>query len=316
MECRFCSSVQQTLMELFYRNLLAGFTVGEALRKAELTISSLSATSAPYFRAAFGSYGTCHEGMFIRQGVGRMKITTMTILIALALIPIEGGPNHPLQSTPKPQQTLDLILGGPFVFVRESNCLNKTEDCIAVWIPDVASHSKPILFGFEGQFYELERMPADYTLTGMTPSAVSGYNFLYPVTGASSWVIPGKTLHIPPAPKKKPYLILKLPIPKEIVPWNADPLEPSITSPALYAPGKQSFATMTILRYAYDDSNPLVLSSPPAHGSKGLELNLEAPSVGSEHVLLIQVIPQKPDPAGDEHQHSKEAYKGSLQRWV
>ena len=238
-----------------------------------------------------------------------MKITTMTILIALALIPIEGGPNHPLQSTPKPQQTLDLILGGPFVFVRESNCLNKTEDCIAVWIPDVASHSKPILFGFEGQFYELERMPADYTLTGMTPSAVSGYNFLYPVTGASSWVIPGKTLHIPPAPKKKPYLILKLPIPKEIVPWNADPLEPSITSPALYAPGKQSFATMTILRYAYDDSNPLVLSSPPAHGSKGLELNLEAPSVGSEHVLLIQVIPQKPDPAGDEHQHSKEAYK-------
>jgi hypothetical protein len=238
-----------------------------------------------------------------------MKKITMTILIALALVPIDGIRSHLAQSTPKSQQTLDLILGGPFVFVRQSNCLNKNEDCIAVWIPDVASHTKPILFGFEGQFYELERMPADYTLTGMTPSTVSGYNFLYPVVGASSWVIPGKTLHIPPAPKKKPYLILKLPIPKEIVPWNADPLEPSITSPGSYAPGKHSFATMTILRYAYDDSKPLVLSSPPAQGSKGLELDLKAPSAGSERVLVIQVIPQKPDPAGDEHQHSKEAYQ-------
>jgi CHAT domain-containing protein len=52
------SAVTATLMELFYRNLLAGCTVAEALRKAELTISSLSATSAPYFWAAFGSYGT------------------------------------------------------------------------------------------------------------------------------------------------------------------------------------------------------------------------------------------------------------------
>lgn len=239
-----------------------------------------------------------------------MKKTLMTMLMALTLVPIEGGSSHPVQSAPRSQQTLNLILGGPFVFVRQSNCLNKNEDCIAVWIPDVASHTKPILFGFEGQFYELERMPADYTLTGMTPSKVSGYNFLYPVKGASSWVIPGKTLHIPPAPKKKPYLILKLPIPNDIVPWNADPLKPSVTSPAPYAPAKgQSFATMTILRYTYDDSKPLVLSSPPAPGSKGLELNLEAPSIGSERVLVIQVVPRKPDPSGDEHQHSKEAYE-------
>lgn len=238
-----------------------------------------------------------------------MKKTMAITLIALALIPMEGSSHHSVQSAPRSPQTLNIILGGPFVFVRQSNCLNNNEDCIAVWIPDVASHSKPILFGFEGQFYELERMPADYTLTGMTPSKSSGYNFICPVKGASSWVIPGKTLHIPPAPKKKAYLILKLPIPKEIAPWNADPLEPSVTSPAPYTPGKgQSFATMTILRYDYDDSKPLVLNSPPVNGSKGLDLNLEAPGVGSERVLVIQVIPRKPDPTGDEHKHSREAY--------
>lgn len=88
-------------------------------------------------------------------------------------------------------------------------------------------------------------MPSDYTLTGMTPSAASGYNIIYPVPGASSWILPGKTLQIPPIPKKKPYVILKLPIPKEIAPWNADPLEPTITSPAPYTPGQQSYATMT-----------------------------------------------------------------------
>jgi CHAT domain-containing protein/tetratricopeptide (TPR) repeat protein len=52
------SAVTARLMEQFYDNLLAGLTVGEALRKAELTISSAPATSAPYFWAAFGSYGT------------------------------------------------------------------------------------------------------------------------------------------------------------------------------------------------------------------------------------------------------------------
>ena len=239
-----------------------------------------------------------------------MKKTMVTTLIALALVPIQGSSSHSVQSPPRSKQTFNLILGGPFVFVRQSNCLNKTEDCIAVWIPDVKSHSKPTLFGFEGQFYELERMPADYTLTGMTPSNEPGYKFVWPVKGASSWVIPGKTLHVPPAPKKKPYLILKLPIPKEIAPWNADPLEPAVTSPVPHTPEKgQSFATMTILRYDYDDAKPLVLSSPPVQGSKGLEFNLEAPSVGSERVLVIQVVPRKPDPTGDEHKHSKEAYK-------
>src|SRR6266478_2690493 len=67
-------------------------------------------------------------------------------------------------SETKGVHTLDLVLGGPFVFVRESNCLNGA-DCLKVWIPNVLSHSKPILFGFQGQFYELESLKTDYTLT-------------------------------------------------------------------------------------------------------------------------------------------------------
>jgi hypothetical protein len=239
-----------------------------------------------------------------------MRKTMRRVLVVLAMFTLSGCPKEPRESvrgTAKSVHTLDLILGGPFVFMRQSNCINMTDDCIAVWIPDVASHGKPILFGFESQLYELERMPADYTLTGMI--AAANFNPLTPVTGASSWVIPGKTLKIPPTPQKTPYLILKLPIPKEIVPWNADPLEPTITSPVMYAPGKQPFATMTIFRYDYDDSKLLELTSPPVSGSKGLELDLEVPSVGKERVLMMQVIPQKPDPAGDEHQHSREAYQ-------
>jgi tetratricopeptide (TPR) repeat protein len=52
------SAVTARLMEQFYDSLLAGFTVAEALREAELKIGSVPATSAPYFWAAFGSYGT------------------------------------------------------------------------------------------------------------------------------------------------------------------------------------------------------------------------------------------------------------------
>jgi CHAT domain-containing protein len=45
-------------MEEFYSKVLSGETVAEALRHAELDIRSLPETSAPYFWAAFDSYGT------------------------------------------------------------------------------------------------------------------------------------------------------------------------------------------------------------------------------------------------------------------
>jgi hypothetical protein len=238
-----------------------------------------------------------------------MRKTILGIVIAAATLTLAGCPDEPAQRNSRSPHTLNLILGGPFVFVRQSNCLNGA-DCLEVWIPDVPSHSKPVLFGFQGQFYELERLQAGYTLTGMVPAA--NYIPLAPVTGSSSWIIPGKTLHASSTPTVAPYLILRFPIPKEIVPWNADPLDPKITSPVPYAPGKQSSATMTILRYDYDDSQLLELTSPATAGSTGIDLHFEALTVGNERALVIQVIPQKPLPGQDEHIHSREAYKAAL----
>lgn len=202
--------------------------------------------------------------------------------------------------------TLNLILGGPFVVVRESNCLNGS-DCLKVWMPKVPAHSKPILFGFQGQFYELESMKTDYTLTGMTPA--QDWTPLLPVAKTESWIIPGKTLHASPTPKKAPYLILVLPIPKQIVPWNADPMSPNITAPVAYAPGEYSRATMNILRYDYDDFQVLQLNAPAAAGAHAVDLHFAPLGVGNERVVMITVIPQKPLPGEDEHKHSHEAAK-------
>jgi tetratricopeptide (TPR) repeat protein len=52
------SATTARLMQEFYSKVLSGETVAEALRQAELDIRSSPETSAPYFWAAFDSYGT------------------------------------------------------------------------------------------------------------------------------------------------------------------------------------------------------------------------------------------------------------------
>lgn len=52
------SVVTARLMDKFYSNVLAGQSIAEALRLAELEISGSPDTDRPYFWAAFGAYGT------------------------------------------------------------------------------------------------------------------------------------------------------------------------------------------------------------------------------------------------------------------
>jgi hypothetical protein len=223
-----------------------------------------------------------------------MRRVTLGILTAIVALALTG--------CPKPPKTLDLIFGGPFTFVRQSKCIGGAEDCIAVWLPDVPGHSKPILFGINGQLNELD--PGDYQLLGMTAGPLTQTT---PVPKTAVWTLPGKKLQIPPAPKN-PYFTLKLPVPREIVPWNADPLVPSIVSPSPYSMDEQPhLATMVILRYTYDGAQQLTLL-----GNK-IQMTLNTPKVGNEHVLTIHVIPPKPAQGEDPHAHSKEAFLKTLE---
>ena len=226
-------------------------------------------------------------------------------LLTLALAFCLGAcPKQSAAPATQSSHMLDIILGGPFVFMRQSNCLNG-KDCLKIWIPAVPSHSNPILFGLQGQLYQFESPKTDYTLIGMTPA--QNWTPLHPVVGSDVWTINGKTFHASAIPKKDLYLSLSLPIPKEIAPWNADPMTPKITSPVPNTPEQHSLATMTILRYDYDDSQILQLTAPASKKSDGVDISFKPLAVGNERVVLIEVIPKQPRYGEDDHIHSHEA---------
>jgi hypothetical protein len=92
-------------------------------------------------------------------------------------------------------------------------------------------------------------------------------------------------------------------MPREIVPWNAEPMQVSSTAPVPPATTQQILATLVILRYDFQDSDQLQMND-----ASGAFWKAVPEKAGNERVLLIGIIPQDPTASEDPHIHAGEAF--------
>jgi hypothetical protein len=123
-----------------------------------------------------------------------------------------------------------------------------------------------------------------------------------PVLSAAILSVSASGGHLPQIPIN-PFAKIELPTPREIVPWNADPIQISSTTPVPPATAQQTLATLTILRYDFQDSDNLQMNDASGPFWKPLPL-----TSGNERILLIGIIPQDPAAGEDEHVHATEAF--------
>ena len=105
------------------------------------------------------------------------------------------------------------------------------------------------------------------------------------------------------APKKKPYMTIKLPIPRQIVPWDADPITVSDSSTESSAATTPRLSTLTILRYDFQDGDAPEMTAlgQPTWKPKPIPY-------GTERVLVIAVTTPKAQTGEEEHKPARDAF--------
>jgi hypothetical protein len=199
--------------------------------------------------------------------------------------------------------SLDIIVGGPFAFVEAQSCAPSSQPCLEVWAPAVAGHTGIIGFGGSGELKQFTGGDYDFTV-GVHPAGSTGVDA--PVVGASILTVSAASAHLPPTPSS-PYATIKLPMPREIVPWNADPMQIASTTPVPSTTTPQTLATLTVLRYDFQDSNMLEVDD-----ASGAFWKPHPFPSGNERVLLIGIIPQDPAVGEDQHVHATEAFNSMM----
>jgi len=209
--------------------------------------------------------------------------------------------NKPI--TPASAPTLDIIVGGPFIFVQGASCGTQPPPCLAVWAPRVKGHTMIIGLDANGQFKAFDTGAYDFT-PGVRPSGKT--SIVTPVQDASIYPVSAKTQNIASLPKKKPFATLIFPTPREIVSWNADPITISSNGSPTSAVASKNLATLTVLRYDYQEGDTLEVKA-------GADTFWKPQPIknGTERILIIGFVPQNPTPNEDEHAHAIEAFQAA-----
>jgi hypothetical protein len=189
--------------------------------------------------------------------------------------------------------SFDIILAGPFAYVQNS-------DTLEVWIPKVEGHNRPFGVGTgDSVVRSFDSGNYDFT-TGIQPSKVT--KLLAPVQGASVFQLSRAKNTIRKSPGKGLFMTIKLPIPREIIPWNADPIQIDSANPPKTTP--ELLSTVVILRFDRTAGDSPLMTAPG-------EANWQPKSedTGTEHIILLGVNPPEPSQGEDEHVHAKHAFK-------
>jgi len=191
-------------------------------------------------------------------------------------------------------QSLDIFFGGPFVFVQEA-------DSVTVWIPSVKGHSDP--FGVSSDFDTRPFGKGSYDFTTGVRPATMPSKVINPVKLGSVLSLSKSLDNLSGRPAKQPYMTIKLPIPREIVTWNADPITVSGAPSGSTSASTPRLSTLLILRFEFKqgDSPVLTLNGKQAWKPKPLKL-------GSENVLLVSVTPKHANTDEEQHQHARKAF--------
>lgn len=243
------------------------------------------------------------------------KVLILMSSLAIAFWFASCGSTLPAQTTAadlgKSQQpsaavskaTLNIIVGGPFVFVQGAPCGSQPPPCLAVWAPKVKGHTSIIGLAAQVQFQQFDTGDYDFT-TGVRSSPTT--TLVTPVQNASIYSASSTKQKIAATPKKKPFVTLTLPTPREIVSWNADPMTISSKGSAAPAQATDNLATLTILRYDYQESDALEVKIATQTFWKPQPLKY-----GSERIIVVGFVPPNPAASGDEHKHALEAFSAA-----
>jgi hypothetical protein len=207
--------------------------------------------------------------------------------------PSASEPTHTEAAKPAPgPPTLDLIIGGPFIFVQNANDLT-------LWIPDVKGHSKPLGFDEGAEPRSFEKGDYDFT-KGLRAAAAT--KILVPVRGGGMLSFSRSKYGLSTRARKSPYLTVKLPTPREILPLNADPITVSDPTTGATAASTARLSTLTILRYDFQAGDV------PEMDGQGQPWKARPIDHGTEHILVLAIIPPQPQNGQDEHKHARDAF--------
>ncbi len=209
-------------------------------------------------------------------------------------------PGPPANLTGGIQRTLDVVLMGPFAVLDCSNGKG-----IRLLVPSVDGHEPPRI-GYPHNYLDLK--PGEYEL-GIPGLRTNTMEIRKPVdkTAALSF---GTKEACPTTPNPKcVYVCVDLPIPMQIVPWNAD--RARVSTPGGDQPHWRRLATALVLRYPVPDFKGIKLSqaddSKPCGRKKPCDLTPEQNE--PEGILTLVLEPKSVD---SDHKHALDGFRGLM----
>jgi hypothetical protein len=200
--------------------------------------------------------------------------------------------------------TLDIVVGGPFVFVEKVSCKSPGGYCLAIWAPKIKAHTTIVGIAAQAQYQQFDSGDYDFT-TGLHGSMNTAV--VSPVQGASIYQVPTRLQNATSSPAVKAFATLILPMPHQIVAWNADPMKISANGSAAPTTNvADNLATLTVLRYDYQDGD-----APEVSNADGTFWKPVPVKSGSERIIIIGFVPPNVTGTQNAHKHAVEAFNAA-----
>lgn len=207
------------------------------------------------------------------------------------------------EKPPKPAATtspsLDIIVGGPFVLLEKVACKVGSGSCLALWAP--RAHSKMTGVSAPAQVKEIDAGDYDFE-SGIRGSATT--NVLSPVHDSSIYPV-SSSAGASATPRSKPFATFILPMPREIVSWNADPMQ-VVSDGSVLPTGAvtPNLATLVVLRYDFQTGDVPTMTNAEGDFWKAAPM-----TSGSEKFIIIGYTNGNVTGSMDPHTHAVAAFK-------
>lgn len=218
-------------------------------------------------------------GVSVRMRFRRWAVV-VTALLAVAVATMQASPSEKARgaaaNTPL-SGLLDVVLQGPFI-------LEKTTKNMVVLIPNVPNHTVPLLAG-ASPLTSRPLNPGEYAMDISDPGSGAA-KITNPVAGTTILRAAGKAERLNSDPNSLRYLRIMLPLPLEVVPWNADPMWMSTVTPIPPETDAVRLAVMVVLRYQYSASTKITLSGTEKDGT-AIQDSFGSLPFGNEHFIFL-----------------------------
>ena len=236
----------------------------------------------------------------VRTGVG-IFVATLCIVLSLqgqkkpALATATADCNTPAAG----QFCLDILFQGPFT-------LEKTNTGMLMAAPIVTDTHTPPQIGFGPSIQEIKS--GDYSLDFQPVNAGKG-QFVHPVVGTATLSFNGSG---PQMDSKQKYFSISLPMPEQIVDWNADPAAVGNAEPVPSDVQVQRYPSLYVLRYLVNTNSFTITLTNKVTGKQLTPAFVRAGAQGLVEVAQAQLTPSSPSGG---HDPAKESFRKMAQMY-